>query len=46
MEQYIGAAFMLAGALVGGLTHSRAELMGARVLLGVGTAFARQFPDS
>lgn len=34
---------MLAGALVGGLTHTRAELMGARVLLGVGTAFAREF---
>ena len=33
---------MLAGALVGGLTHTRAELMGARVMLGVGTAFARE----
>jgi hypothetical protein len=32
---------MLAGAIVGGLTHTRAEFMGARVLLGVGTAFAR-----
>jgi hypothetical protein len=34
---------MLAGALFGGLSHSRGELMGARVLLGVGTAFARQY---
>lgn len=33
---------MLAGAIVGGLTNTRAELMGARVLLGVGTAFARE----
>lgn len=33
---------MLAGALFGGLSHSRAELMGARVLLGIGTAFARK----
>jgi hypothetical protein len=40
--QYIGALFMLAGALFGGLSHSRGELMGARVLLGVGTAFARK----
>ena len=40
--QYIGALFMLVGALVGGLTHTRAEFMGARVLLGVGTAFARE----
>jgi len=34
---------MLAGALFGGLSHSRGELMGARVLLGVGTAFARKY---
>ena len=34
---------MLAGALFGGLSHSRGELMGARVLLGIGTAFAREF---
>lgn len=34
---------MLAGALVGGLTHTRAEFMGARVLLGIGTAFAREW---
>jgi hypothetical protein len=34
---------MLAGALFGGLSHSRGELMGARVLLGIGTAFARKF---
>lgn len=33
---------MLAGALFGGLSHSRGELMGARVLLGIGTAFARE----
>jgi hypothetical protein len=32
---------MLAGALFGGLSHTRAELIGARVLLGIGTAFAR-----
>lgn len=41
-SQYIGALFMLAGALFGGLSHSRGELMGARVLLGIGTAFARE----
>lgn len=41
ISKYIGALFMLAGALFGGLSHSRGELMGARVLLGVGTAFAR-----
>lgn len=39
---YIGAIFMLAGALFGGLSHTRAELCGARVLLGIGTAFARE----
>jgi hypothetical protein len=44
--KYIGAIFMLAGALFGGLSHSKAELMGARVLLGIGTAFARLFISS
>lgn len=34
---------MLAGALFGGLSHTRAELIGARVLLGIGTAFARKY---
>jgi hypothetical protein len=34
---------MLAGALFGGLSHTRGELMGARVLLGIGTAFARTY---
>lgn len=37
---------MLAGALFGGLSHSRGELMGARVLLGIGTAFARESSDA
>ena len=45
-KQYIGSVFMLAGALFGGLSHSRAELIGARVLLGIGTAFARRSPTS
>jgi hypothetical protein len=37
---------MLAGALFGGLSHSKGELMGARVFLGIGTAFARLFISS
>jgi MFS family permease len=34
---------MLAGALFGGLCNTAPELMGARILLGVGTATARMF---
>ncbi|KAI5479111.1 hypothetical protein MNV49_004110 [Pseudohyphozyma bogoriensis] len=35
---YLGGFFMLAGAIVGGTSHSRGQLIGSRVLLGIGTA--------
>jgi MFS family permease len=38
---YLGAVFMLAGALLGGFAQNVGQLMGSRVLLGVGTAAAR-----
>lgn len=38
---YCGALFMFAGALLGGFCHSTAQLVGSRVLLGVGTASAQ-----
>ncbi|OCF40544.1 sugar transporter [Kwoniella heveanensis CBS 569] len=38
---YCGALFMFAGALLGGFCHSVAQLVGSRILLGVGTAAAQ-----
>ncbi|WWC98969.1 hypothetical protein V866_005863 [Kwoniella sp. B9012] len=38
---YIGAVFMFAGALLGGFCHSVSQLVGSRILLGVGTAAAQ-----
>ncbi|WWD20487.1 hypothetical protein CI109_104963 [Kwoniella shandongensis] len=38
---YCGAFFMLIGAIVGGTSHSVGQLVGSRVLLGVGTAAAQ-----
>jgi MFS family permease len=38
---YLGAVFMLAGSLLGGFAQNVGQLMGSRVLLGVGTAAAR-----
>lgn len=40
--QYLGSLFMIAGAFVGGFAHNLGTLMGSRVLLGIGTAFARE----
>ena len=38
---YVGAFFMLAGAVVGGSSTGVGQLVGSRVLLGVGTAFGQ-----
>lgn len=38
---YFGALFMLAGSLSGGFCHSTAQLLGSRILLGIGTAAAQ-----
>ncbi|RSH83785.1 hypothetical protein EHS25_005400 [Saitozyma podzolica] len=38
---YLGAVFMLAGSLLGGFAQNVGQLMGSRVLLGVGTAAAQ-----
>lgn len=43
---YLGAVFMLAGALLGGFAQNVGQLMGSRVLLGVGTAAARASPST
>ncbi|KAI5480123.1 putative Lactose permease [Pseudohyphozyma bogoriensis] len=34
---WVGAFFMIAGAIVGGAAHNQGQLIGSRVLLGVGT---------
>lgn len=41
--QYIGSLFMIAGAFAGGFAPNVGALMGSRVLLGIGTAFAREY---
>ncbi|KAL8277863.1 hypothetical protein RQP46_009682 [Phenoliferia psychrophenolica] len=38
---YLGSVFMLAGALLGGFCNSRTQLIGSRILLGIGTASAQ-----
>ncbi|KAH8928459.1 hexose transport-related protein [Atractiella rhizophila] len=41
LSLYLGAFFMLAGAIVGGFSQNVGQLMGSRVLLGIGTALAQ-----
>lgn len=40
---HIGAFLMIAGALVGTFSYSRGQLIGSRIILGVGTVTAREF---
>lgn len=41
--ELVGAIFMIAGALLGGLCTNISQLIGSRVMLGIGTATSRQY---